>query len=139
MDAKMLSYLTGQRDPKTLVSLPGQIPSTGLSLMYCEACLRSLAFPEMNYRRQDTQRAYAKTCGWITRHQSYTTWLEDGVGILWIKGKLGSWKSTLMEFLLRDFEKQALYQESIQLSFFLHSRGTILQKSRLGMYRSLLY
>ncbi|KAG9228857.1 hypothetical protein BJ875DRAFT_219133, partial [Amylocarpus encephaloides] len=93
----------------------------------------------MNYRRQDTQRAYAKTCGWITRHQSYTTWLEDGTGILWIKGKPGSGKSTLMEFLLRDFEKQALYQESIQLSFFLHGRGTPLQKSRLGMYRSLLH
>jgi ankyrin repeat protein len=93
----------------------------------------------MNYRRQDTERAYRKTCGWITRHPSYTTWLEDGSGILWIKGKPGSGKSTLMEFLLRDFEKQALYQESIQLSFFLHGRGTILQKSRLGMYRSLLH
>ena len=93
----------------------------------------------MNYRRQDTQRAYAKTCGWITCHPSYTAWLEDGSGILWIKGKPGSGKSTLMEFLLRDFEKQAFYQESIQLSFFLHGRGTILQKSRLGMYRSLLH
>jgi ankyrin repeat protein len=93
----------------------------------------------MNYRRQDTQRAHVKTCGWITRHPSYTTWLEDGSGILWIKGKPGSGKSTLMEFLLRDFEKQAFYQESIQLSFFLHGRGTILQKSRLGMYRSLLH
>ena len=107
--------------------------------MYYEACLRYLAFPEMNYRRQDTQRAHVKTCGWITRHRSYTTWLEDGSGILWIKGKPGSGKSTLMEFLLRDFEKQALYQESIQLSFFLHGRGTSLQKSRLGMYRSLLH
>jgi polynucleotide 5'-kinase involved in rRNA processing len=102
--------------------------------MYCKACLKSLAFPEMNYRRRDTQRAHEKTCGWITRHPSYTTWLEDGSGILWIKGKPGSGKSTLMEFLLRDFEQQALYQESIQLSFFLHGRGTVLQKSRLGIY-----
>jgi len=107
--------------------------------MSSEACLRSLAFPEMNYRRQDTQRAHANTCGWITHHPSYTTWRKEGSGILWIKGKPGSGKSTLMEFLLRDFEKQALYQESIQLSFFLHGRGTMLQKSRLGMYRSLLY
>jgi ankyrin repeat protein len=66
-------------------------------------------------------------------------WLEDGSGILWIKGKPGSGKSTLMEFLLRDFETQALYQKSIQLSFFFHGRGTRLQKSRLGMYRSLLH
>ncbi|CAG8973536.1 hypothetical protein HYALB_00002862 [Hymenoscyphus albidus] len=66
-------------------------------------------------------------------------YLTEGSGILWIKGKPGSGKSTLLEFLLRHFKKQALYQESIQLSFFLHGRGTVLQKSRLGMYRSLLH
>jgi ankyrin repeat protein len=93
----------------------------------------------MGYRRYDTKRAHANTCDWITRHQSYTTWLEEGSGILWIKGKPGSGKSTLMEYLLRDFEKQARYQKSIQLSFFLHGRGTRLQKSRLGMFRSLLH
>jgi ankyrin repeat protein len=93
----------------------------------------------MGYRRHDTKRAYANTCDWITRHQSYTTWLKEGSGILWIKGKPGSGKSTLMEYLLRDFEKQARYQKSIQLSFFLHGRGTALQKSRLGMFRSLLH
>ncbi|TGO31110.1 hypothetical protein BPAE_0001g00040 [Botrytis paeoniae] len=65
--------------------------------------------------------------------------LKEGSGILWIKGKPGSGKSTLMEFLLRDFEKQAHYQKSIQLSFFLHGRGNTLQKSRLGMFRSLLH
>ncbi|KAM0148092.1 hypothetical protein ACHAPG_010208 [Botrytis cinerea] len=102
-------------------------------------CLRSLAYPEMGYRRHDTKRAHANTCDWITRHLSYTTWLKEGSGILWIKGKPGSGKSTLMEFLLRDFEKQAHYQESIQLSFFLHGRGNTLQKSRLGMFRSLLH
>ncbi|KAE8440868.1 hypothetical protein EG329_006366 [Mollisiaceae sp. DMI_Dod_QoI] len=103
------------------------------------ACLRSLAFPEMNYRQQDTQRAHANTCGWITGHPSYTTWLEEGSGILWIKGKPGSGKSTVIEFLFRHFKTQPIYQESIPISFFLHGRGTILQKSRLGMYRSLLH
>ncbi|KAM0168551.1 hypothetical protein ACHAPF_010891 [Botrytis cinerea] len=102
-------------------------------------CLRSLAYPEMGYRRRDTKRAHANTCDWITRHLSYTTWLKEGSGILWIKGKPGSGKSTLMEFLLRDFEKQARSEKSIQLSFFLHGRGNTLQKSRLGMFRSLLH
>jgi hypothetical protein len=139
MDAKMFSYLTGQLDPKTSVSSLRQTPSTVLSLISSEACLRSLAFPEMNYRRQDTQRAHTNTCGWITSHPSYTNWLKDGSGILWIKGKPGSGKSTLMEFLLRDFEEQPFYQASVQLSFFLHGRGTPLQKSRLGMFRSLLH
>ncbi|PQE30879.1 ankyrin repeat-containing protein [Rutstroemia sp. NJR-2017a WRK4] len=102
-------------------------------------CLQSLAYPEMGHRRHDTKRAHANTCDWITCHQSYTTWLKEGSGILWIKGKPGSGKSTLMEYLLRDFEKQARHQKSIQLSFFLHGRGTTLQKSRLGMFRSLLH
>ncbi|KAM0130840.1 hypothetical protein ACHAO1_007621 [Botrytis cinerea] len=93
----------------------------------------------MGYRRRDTKRAHANTCDWITSHLSYTTWLKEGSGILWIKGKPGSGKSTLMEFLLRDFEKQARSQKSIQLSFFLHGRGNTLQKSRLGMFRSLLH
>ncbi|KAH8592557.1 ankyrin repeat-containing domain protein [Bisporella sp. PMI_857] len=104
-----------------------------------DSCLRSLAYPEMNYRRQDTKRAHENTCGWITCHQSYIDWLREGSGILWIKGKPGSGKSTLMEALLRDYEKQAVYKESIQLSFFFHGRGTALQKSRLGMFRSLLH
>jgi hypothetical protein len=93
----------------------------------------------MNYRRRDTQRAHTGTCGWIARHPCYTAWLEEGSGILWVKGKPGSGKSTLMEFLLRDFEQQAVYKESLPLSFFLHGRGTPLQKSRLGMFRSLLH
>ncbi|KAH6724963.1 ankyrin repeat-containing domain protein [Leptodontidium sp. MPI-SDFR-AT-0119] len=93
----------------------------------------------MDYRRQDTRRAHSRTCGWITSHPSYTNWLDEGFGILWIKGKPGSGKSTLMEFLLRDFETRDAYRSSIQLSFFLHGRGTLLQKNRLGMYRSLLH
>jgi hypothetical protein len=93
----------------------------------------------MSYRRQETKRAHANTCGWITRHPSYTDWLMEGSGILWIKGIPGSGKSTLMKYLLGHLEKQPLYQESIQLSFFLHGRGTLLQRSRLGMFRSLLH
>jgi AAA ATPase domain len=93
----------------------------------------------MNYRRKDTKRAHANTCRWITCHQSYINWLKEGSGILWIKGTPGSGKSTLMEALLRDFEAQPVYKASIPLSFFLHGRGSSLQKSRLGMYRSLLH
>ena len=85
------------------------------------------------------RHAHAGTCDWITSHQCYTAWLKEGSGILWVKGKPGSGKSTLMGFLLRDLEKQPLYRESVQLSFFLHGRGTPLQKSRLGMFRSLLH
>ncbi len=62
----------------------------------------------MNYRRQDAQRAYANTCSWITRHDSYSTWLSEAHGLLWIKGKPGSGKSTLMEYLLRGFVDEAI-------------------------------
>jgi ankyrin repeat protein len=94
----------------------------------------------MNFRIHDTtNRAHVNTCGWITRHPSYVDWLRESSGIFWIKGKPGSGKSTLMGFLLRDFQTQAVYKQSINLAFFLHGRGSKLQKSRLGMFRSLLH
>ena len=57
-------------------------------------------------------------------------------GFLWIKGKPGTGKSTLMKFAL------AQAQESMKdppiLSFFFNARGGDLEKSTVGMYRSLL-
>ncbi|PQE09098.1 hypothetical protein CJF31_00010536 [Rutstroemia sp. NJR-2017a BVV2] len=102
--------------------------------------LRSLAYNEMNFRHHDTtNRAHANTCGWIIRHPSYIDWLEQSSGIFWVKGKPGSGKSTLMGFLYRDLERRPVYKDSINLAFFLHGRGGQLQKSRLGMFRSLLH
>src|SRR5437762_14026849 len=91
----------------------------------------------MHHRRHDTRPAYENTCTWILKHMSYCKWVSEG-WLLWIKGKPGAGKTTLMEFLLRDSE-QASYKGLVNIAFFLHGRGTSLQKTPLGLFRSLLH
>lgn len=60
-------------------------------------------------------------------------------GLLWIKGKPGAGKSTLMAFIYNDFKTTLLRGRQVVLDFFFHGRGTTLQKTPIGMFRSLLH
>ncbi|KAH8650891.1 ankyrin repeat-containing domain protein [Tricladium varicosporioides] len=66
-------------------------------------------------------------------------WLGGKRGLLWIKGKPGSGKSTLMAFIYRELQKTPPSNRSVTLDFFFHGRGTFLQKTSIGMFRSLLH
>lgn len=93
----------------------------------------------MTYRRQEADRAHPKTCDWIYGNKTYAEWKELQRGLLWLKGKPGSGKSTLMAYLYNDFGRKSRPEHHLTLSFFFHGRGTILQKSPVGMFRSLLH
>ncbi|RYP43640.1 hypothetical protein DL768_009815 [Monosporascus sp. mg162] len=58
-------------------------------------------------------------------------------GFLWIKGKPGAGKSTLMKFAYLQAKKKT-FQDGVTASFFFNARGDDLEKSTAGMYRSLL-
>ncbi|KAL8310332.1 hypothetical protein RB597_010257 [Gaeumannomyces tritici] len=61
-------------------------------------------------------------------------------GFLWIKGNPGTGKSTLMKLLFKEVRGNAKGDPSqITLSFFFLARGTIEEKSTIGLYRSLLH
>src|SRR6266536_2851958 len=96
------------------------------------ACLESLAFLEMRYRQDEVQDARADSCGWILRHEAYKSWIDDQHGLLWIKGKPGSGKSTLMKRIY----KEDTTQSEIRLAFFFHRRGVQLQQTSIGMLRT---
>lgn len=86
--------------------------------------------------------AYSGTCEWLLREPTYRDWLDPGKleqhhGFLWIKGKPGAGKSTLMKFALCEARNRR-EQPSI-IHFFFHARGHSLEKSTIGMYRSLLW
>jgi ankyrin repeat protein len=66
--------------------------------------------------------------------ESYNTWIGNRQGLLWVKGKPGAGKSTLMAFLYDKLDQI----EGIQLNFFFTARGSELQRTSLGMFRSLL-
>ncbi|KAH6623102.1 hypothetical protein F5144DRAFT_353119 [Chaetomium tenue] len=109
------------------------------------AFLASLAFAEMDNRLGNIQRALDETCDWLYSTTQYNAWINNtdvakDHGLLWIKGKPGSGKSTLMKDAVR--RAKLLYEgtQTTTAAFFFNARGTgDLEKTPFGLYRSLLY
>lgn len=104
-------------------------------------CLNSLGFEQIDARQSTIKSAHAKTCRWLLKSRQYLDWLDttkldDHYGFLWIKGKAGTGKSTLMKFASAHARKPM--REQSVLSFFFNARGEDLEKSTVGTYRSLL-
>ncbi|EJT68848.1 hypothetical protein, variant [Gaeumannomyces tritici R3-111a-1] len=102
-------------------------------------CLKSLAFPQMHNRSHDIDRAVTGTCEWLLRHEEYRRWAACDRGLLWIKGKPGSGKSTLLKYALDNGTVSSAGKSTLVLSFFFHGRGDELQRTPLGLSRSLLH
>ncbi|WQF77350.1 Putative nucleoside phosphorylase domain, P-loop containing nucleoside triphosphate hydrolase [Colletotrichum destructivum] len=105
--------------------------------------LASLKFDQIDKRQANIKTAHAETCEWLTKHPDYTAWMDrqkysQHHGFLWIKGKPGAGKSTLMKFAFGR-AKRRKGKDGLLISFFFNARGDGLEKSTLGMYRSLLY
>ena len=100
------------------------------------ACLQSLYFPELTERERTIDKANQGTCEWIMNHELFKRWRQTGCGLLWISGKPGAGKSTLLRHVLREILKK---DNKTTMSFFCHGRGSELQKSELGLFRSLCH
>ncbi|KLJ05924.1 hypothetical protein EMPG_10632 [Blastomyces silverae] len=101
-----------------------------------KTCLQSLAFLQMNFRSKEITETTKGTCEWLLQHRSYKDWVASDRGLLWIKGKPGSGKSTLLKYAL---DHSRARQNDLVLSFFFHGRGDTLQRTPLGLFRSLLH
>ncbi|KAF5973633.1 ankyrin protein 3 [Fusarium bulbicola] len=106
-----------------------------------ETLLQSLKFNQIDARHDNIKKAHTKTCKWIIKRAEYLDWLnpnkiDEHHGFLWIKGKPGAGKSTLMKFILSNARRRM--KDKIIISFFFNARGEQLEKSTIGMYRSLL-
>ncbi|KAF2647013.1 HET-domain-containing protein, partial [Lophiostoma macrostomum CBS 122681] len=103
--------------------------------------LDSLRFDQIDARQMTIKSAHAKTCKWLLKNRQYLDWLDEAKlgqhhGFLWIKGKAGAGKSTLMKFVFLNARK-TMKKRSI-LSFFFNARGEDIEKSTIRAYRSLL-
>jgi polynucleotide 5'-kinase involved in rRNA processing len=108
----------------------------GIDPRHVRQCMKSLTFPQIYDWQSAIERPSDETCAWIFEHHLYQAWstrkdLERSHGILWIKGKPGSGKSTLMRFLAK---KTSPYPGSLRLLFFFNPRGTELERSVIGLY-----
>ncbi|KAI1410484.1 hypothetical protein F5Y13DRAFT_167857, partial [Hypoxylon sp. FL1857] len=105
--------------------------------------LESLKFAEIDARRTSIRNAHRKTCKWFLKTAQYQEWLDATEydkhgGFLWIKGKPGAGKSTLMKSTFSHVQRTFKKQGTIVVSFFFNARGEELEKSTVGLYRSLL-
>lgn len=89
----------------------------------------------MNMREYSVEEATDQTCVWLLTHKAYISWTESSSSLLWIMGKPGAGKSTLMRFA----HNQAKKDDALVASFYFNGRGTPDEKTGIGMYRSLLY
>ncbi|OAP57597.1 hypothetical protein AYL99_08335 [Fonsecaea erecta] len=102
----------------------------------------ALGFREINARHATIQDAHSETCSWLLERPEYQDWLDwnkqpEHHGFFWIKGIPGTGKSTIMKFAM-EFAKGRMV-DTIVIKFFFNARGSDLEKSVLGMYRSLLF
>jgi ankyrin repeat protein len=112
-----------------------------LSDVQWQEFLNSLKFDQIDTRQMTIRNAHARTCKWLLKNSKYLDWLDAGRlnehhGFLWIRGKPGTGKSTLMKFALINARKTM--KDRIMISFFFNARGEDIEKSTIGTYRSLL-
>lgn len=106
-----------------------------------EEFLRTLAFSEMGVRQVVIETAESGTCKWILEDPDYQAWascrkLDKSHGLLWIKGKPGSGKSTLMKYIASKTPKPP---GALRLVFFFNARGAEQERNCLGLFKSLLH
>ncbi|KAI1824905.1 hypothetical protein F4861DRAFT_530659 [Xylaria intraflava] len=103
----------------------------------------SLSFDKIDARHSNIKPAFGKTCTWLLSHPDYIKWLTptefpQHYGLLWIHGKPGAGKSTIMKFIYTRALENKYKNSNTVISFFFNARGDDLEKSTEGMYRSLL-
>ncbi|KAL7919843.1 hypothetical protein ACQKWADRAFT_300213 [Trichoderma austrokoningii] len=103
-------------------------------------CMSSLAIPEINTWHNRFYLNAKSTCEWVLQNDAYLTWAAGRHSLLWIKGKPGSGKTTIVNRLIAKHRSYTIPGVSdIVLSFSFRSNGGDLQAARLDLYQSLLY
>jgi hypothetical protein len=103
--------------------------------------IRVLCFDHMNSRFDTMHPALEGTCEWLFEREEYKAWRDPNKvsthhGFLWIKGKPGTGKSTLMRSAY--IHGVDTFADDIIVSYFFGSHVTKLQSSAEGLYRSVL-
>ena len=153
--AEIKSSITsvGEKVERTYQKCAGEHNREWLENTYAvPAILESLKFPGMDDRYEIVVEAHAKTFAWIFEPDrpeqswdSFTSWLENDDSIYWIQGKAASGKSTLVRSVYEHQNLRKHLQQwvgggtLITPKFYFWSTGTVIQKSQIGLFRSLLY
>lgn len=104
--------------------------------------IERLQFDRIYTRRLGMETTHQETCKWLLDDPVYKQWLDparitEHNGFLWIKGSPGAGKSSIMNFAYSNAKDTM--DNTIVISFFFNARGEDLEKSTVGMYRSLVW
>lgn len=115
----------------------------------------SLWYETMEDREHTILPAYNRTLDWVFKSQGsprqkrlrwddFNNFLSKDPGTYWVTGKAGSGKSTLMKFanlnpsLDAALQTWAAGRRLVKASFYFYYLGTTMQKSLLGLLRSMV-
>lgn len=79
------------------------------------------------------------TGSWLAQTEQYMAWWRGDHRFLWIKGKAGSGKSTLMKHLLQNLRQNPVSPPLTVAAFFYHATGHEVERSTSGLLRAILY
>ncbi|KAJ4286934.1 hypothetical protein N0V90_012814 [Kalmusia sp. IMI 367209] len=124
-----------------------ELADQGRTIAKCQHILKSLEFEGLRSREQMIMNAHESTFTWIFQEKrlGFVDWAVHKNGILWITGKPGSGRSTLMKYLVdqpRMYELLRQWAGTHRLgvaSHYFWNPGTVMQKSESGLLRKLLY
>jgi hypothetical protein len=119
---------------------------------FCDRIFARLRFEGLDDRLHSIAKPHHGTLEWVF-HDQHTDeggvleWLgnQRGEHLFWVTGRPGAGKTTLMRYLFRNdrifdyLEAWSGHAPGITSGFFFWNCGTDLQKSGLGLLRSLLY
>jgi hypothetical protein len=103
----------------------------------------------MDHRYHSVESAGSNTCQWFLDHEYYKDWERARLHaasrrLLWLRGKPGSGKSTIMKRALVDArDKRAAHlgqtaRAALVVCFFFNTRGSSLESTPEGFFRAIL-
>ena len=108
------------------------------------ACLQSLSFAEIYARENIIEPALQHTGSWLLESKEFNDWsqrnrLDQHRGFFWIQGNPGSGKSTLMKKAYSHVQACSQDPSTVIAAFFFNARGSEIEKSPTGLFRTLLH
>ncbi|KAK3660332.1 hypothetical protein LTR56_000708 [Elasticomyces elasticus] len=141
---------------KQLANLLTQLLNESKSVSASQKLLESLRYEYMEARRSAVAERHASTFEWVFEssddqsragkpRMEFSDWLKRHNGLFWVSGKAGSGKSTLMKYLSAHRRTVEMLKQwgggarVIIATHFFWNAGSTLQKSHIGLLRTLCY
>ncbi|VUC37376.1 unnamed protein product [Clonostachys rosea] len=106
-----------------------------------QSLIELLEFDQIDTRIRSVKTPVGLTCHWILQTVQYKSWRDATMlvqhhGFWWIRGKPGAGKSVMMKYLFENSKATIIGAKVI--SFFFNARGSILERTTLGLYPGII-